>query len=64
MESNSIYEVCILNKSTGCLDVFLVEDISSTFAWINFSDNFMEDFHDDSNVKITKLSGRILDWNF
>lgn len=57
MEPKSIYEICILNKSTGCLDVFLVEDISNTFAWINFSDNFMEDFHDDSSVVVTEIKG-------
>lgn len=59
MEPNSIYEICILNKGTGCFDVFLVEDISSTFAWINFMDNFMEDIHDDSNVKVTEIKGGI-----
>ncbi|WZP35893.1 hypothetical protein [Enterococcus phage vB_Efs19_KEN17] len=57
MKSKSIYEICILNNSTGCFDIYLIEDISSTFAWINFSDNFMEDFHDDSNVKVTEIKG-------
>ncbi|UQT01137.1 hypothetical protein QOFMPA_00014 [Enterococcus phage vB_OCPT_Toy] len=53
--SLSVYEVQILNTNTGCLDVFLVTAISITFAYINFSEIFEEDFHDDGNVKVVKL---------
>lgn len=61
MKSKGIFEVCILNKNTRCFDVYLVEDLSSTFAWINFMDNFMEDFHDDSSVVVTEIIGGILE---
>ncbi|UKM17623.1 hypothetical protein [Enterococcus phage UTI-EfS7] len=53
--SLSVYEVQILNTNTGCFDVFLVTAISITFAYINFSETFEEDFHDDGNVKVIKL---------
>lgn len=51
----NLYEIQARNKNTGCLDIFLITELNITFAYIKFSEEFEEEYHDQNTIKVIKL---------
>lgn len=51
----NLYEIQVKNNNTGCLELFLVTEINITFAYVKFSEEFEEEYHDQNTIKVIKL---------